>query len=125
NQFTLVALDGLADVIISYTDVNGQPATLTLSKAEVEGLATNHQTITTQYGELVLNGISQGSDGTITIDYDYTLTNAPEVAGTDTNDTFTIAATDRDGDTHSDSLTIKIVDDAPVAKDDANSVTED
>ncbi|WP_134114007.1 VCBS domain-containing protein [Oceanimonas baumannii] len=124
NQFTLVALDGLADVTISYTDVNGQPATLTLSKAQVEGLAGTDQTITTQYGELVLNGFSQGTDGTITIDYDYTLTTAPEVTGEDTNDRFTIAATDRDGDTNSGDLTIKIVDDVPVAVADTDNVTE-
>ncbi|MFH7588084.1 DUF5801 repeats-in-toxin domain-containing protein, partial [Oceanimonas smirnovii] len=40
------------------------------------------------------------------------------------NDSFTIAATDRDGDTNSDSLTIKIVDDAPEAIADSGSVTE-
>ncbi|MFH7588136.1 beta strand repeat-containing protein, partial [Oceanimonas smirnovii] len=125
NQFTLVALDGLADVIISYTDVNGQPATLTLSKAQVDALGTTSQTITTQYGELVLNGVSQGSDGTLTIDYDYTLTTAPGLDVEATNDTFIIAANDRNGDTAQSDLTIKIVDDAPVANDDANSVTED
>ena len=124
SQFTLVALDGLADVTISYTDASGAQQTLSLSKAQVDALGTTSQTITTEYGELVLNGVSQGSDGTIAIDYDYTLTNAPEVAGTDTNDTFTIAATDRDGDTHSDDLTIKIVDDAPEATADSGSVTE-
>ncbi|MFH7588156.1 hypothetical protein, partial [Oceanimonas smirnovii] len=94
---------------MTYTDASGAQQTLSLSKAQVDALSTTSQTVTTQYGELVLNGVSQGSDGTITIDYDYTLTNAPEVAGTDTNDSFTIAATDRDGDTNSDSLTIKIV----------------
>ncbi|MDT0513189.1 MULTISPECIES: VCBS domain-containing protein, partial [unclassified Halomonas] len=128
SQFTLTALDGLAEtgaVTISYIDVNGQPATLSLSKAQVDALGTTSQNITTEYGELVLNGVSQGADGTLTIDYDYTLITAPSLDVEAANDSFTIAATDRDGDTNSDNLTIKIVDDAPVARDDTNSVTED
>ncbi|MGP7735744.1 DUF5801 repeats-in-toxin domain-containing protein [Oceanimonas smirnovii] len=128
SQFTLKALDGLAEtgaVTISYTDVNGLPATLTLSKAQVEELGTSSQSITTEYGELVLKGYSESENGTITLDYDYTLTTAPGIAGDDTLDSFTITASDRDGDSHSDDLTIKIVDDAPVAKDDTNSVTEE
>ncbi len=128
SQFTLTALDGLADsnaLTLAYTDASGQPATLTLSKTQVEELGTAPQAITTSYGELVLNGYSQAADGTLTLDYDYTLTHAPEVAGSDTNDTFTITATDRDGGSHSDDLSIKIVDDAPLANDDRNSITED
>ncbi|WP_275289522.1 hypothetical protein, partial [Halomonas elongata] len=76
SSFTLKALDGLQDtgaVTLDYTDENGDPATLELSKAEVEALGSDSQTLSTQYGELTLNGYSQADDGTITLDYSYEL----------------------------------------------------
>ncbi|TDA95793.1 hypothetical protein, partial [Halomonas marinisediminis] len=126
--FIFTALNGLADtgaITIAYTDVNGEAQTLSLSGTEVKGLGTVTQTITTEYGELVLNGYSQAGDNTITIDYDYTLTTAPNVSDDETQDRFTLTVTDRDGDSKSSDLNIKIVDDAPTAADDANSITED
>ncbi|MGB3289725.1 MAG: Ig-like domain-containing protein, partial [Burkholderiaceae bacterium] len=69
-----------------------------------------------------LNGYSQGTDGTITVSYTYTLTTAPEVTGTDTMDAFTIDAQDRDGDSDTKTLNIKIVDDAPAAQPDTNTI---
>ncbi|TBU74781.1 hypothetical protein DNJ99_23640 [Pseudomonas daroniae] len=128
-SFTISALDGLAPngaVTIDYIDVNGDPASLVLSKAQVEALGTANQTITTEYGNLVLDGYSLGIDGIITIDYTYTLVNAPQVSGTHVNDVFTIGASDRDGDSSiTQNLTIKIVDDSPQAVSDINSVSED
>lgn len=125
SSFTIVARDGLATtaaVVIGYTDENGNPAK-TLSRAEIEALGTANQTITTQYGTLVLNGYSQAADGTITVSYEYTLTTAPEMSGVDTYDSFTIDAADHDGDVStSHTLNIKIVDDAPVAENDAATV---
>ncbi|MDT0502760.1 MULTISPECIES: VCBS domain-containing protein, partial [unclassified Halomonas] len=124
SSFTLKALDGLAAtdaVTIAYTDANGDAANLVLSKADIENLGTTNQTITTQYGELVLNGYAQAADGTITVDYEYTLTNAPAVDATDVTDSFGITAKD-DGvetETATQNLDIKIVDDAPTAVDDA------
>ncbi|MBK1872024.1 VCBS domain-containing protein [Marinobacter sp. 1-3A] len=128
SSFTVAALDGLAagnGVSLAYTNVNGQARTLELSKAQVEALGTQSQTIDTQYGEIVLNGYSQAADGTITINYSYTLERAPQVTGNDTNDNIVITATDRDGDTDSQTLGIKVVDDAPTAVADVNDITED
>jgi T1SS-143 domain-containing protein len=128
SSFTLTVHDGLAEsgaLVLGYTDTNGDPQTLTLSKAEVEALGTTSQTINTQYGDLVLKGYTQNADGTLTLDYEYTLTDAPDVDGTDTLDHISITATDADGDSDTQGLSIKIVDDAPVAEDDRNEITED
>ncbi len=128
SSLTLTAPDGLRDtgaVTLAYTDENGDPATLELSKAQVEALGSDPQTLTTQYGELTLNGYSQAADGTITLDYSYELTTAPSENLNDLMDRITVTASDRDGQTDSGDLNIKIVDDAPVAEDDTNAVTED
>ncbi len=125
SSFTVVAEDGLDPddaIVVGYTRADGSPATLTLTKAQVEALATTQQTITTRYGELVLNGYSVGTDGTVTIGYTYTLTTAPAVGGADTMDSFSITANDRDDDSDSQTLNIKIVDDAPAAVSDTNSL---
>ncbi|WP_343076105.1 VCBS domain-containing protein [Halomonas elongata] len=127
SSFTLTALDGLQEtgaVTLDYTDENGESATLSLSKAQVEALGSDSQTLTTQYGELTLNGYSQAADGTITLDYAYELTTAPDANVDELLDTVVVTATDRDGQSDSGDLNIQIVDDAPVAEDDTNSVTE-
>src|SRR5690606_11915462 len=127
SSFTVVALDGLdatTALSIGYTDAGGVPQTRVLSRAEVEALGTTPQSIVTQYGELVLNGYSQAADGTLTLSYDYTLQQAPDVDAVDVMDSFGITALDRDGDSNSQTLNIKIVDDVPSAADDSNSVTE-
>ncbi|WP_198350271.1 hypothetical protein, partial [Vreelandella alkaliphila] len=65
SSLTLTALDGLQDnsaVTLSYTDADGNEATLELSRAEVEALGDTPQSLTTQYGELTLNGYSQAAD---------------------------------------------------------------
>ncbi|WP_207793503.1 DUF5801 repeats-in-toxin domain-containing protein [Pseudomonas lopnurensis] len=124
-SFTVSALDGLDDsdaVTIDYTDASGDPASLTLSKAQVEALGGAPQSIITRYGTLELNGYNLGGDGVITLDYRYTLVNAPEVSGDHTSDTFAITATDRGGDDHSQNLSIRIVDDVPQASADTDSV---
>src|SRR5690606_17592890 len=90
----------------------------------VEALDGEPQTLTTQYGELTLNGYSQAADGTITLDYSYELTTAPSENVDDLMDSITVTATDRDGQSDNGDLNIKIVDDAPVAFDDVNSVIE-
>ncbi|MFA5631118.1 MAG: VCBS domain-containing protein, partial [Porticoccaceae bacterium] len=129
SSFTISALDGLDEndaVVIGYKDANGDDQTATLTKAQIEALSGTSQTIVTQYGELELNGYSQDpATGLITIDYIYTLINAPSVAGDDTSDVFTITAKDRDDDSDGQTLTIKIIDDVPTARDDANEITED
>ena len=124
-SFTLVALDGLdasAAIVIGYIDASGNTASLTLTKAEVEALDSTNKSIATQYGILVFDGYERGSDGTISIDYTYTLTSAPPVGGDSTNDSFTFTAKDGDGDTDPKVLNIKIVDDVPKAVVDTSAV---
>ena len=124
-SFTLVALDGLdasAAIVIGYIDASGNSASLTLTKAEVEALDSTNKSIATQYGILVFDGYERGSDGTISIDYTYTLTSAPPVGGDSTNDSFTFTAKDGDGDTDAKVLNIKIVDDVPKAVVDTSAV---
>lgn len=126
SSFTLSALDGLNDTAAITIEVAGN--SLTLSKAEVEDLANSSQSITTEYGELVLNGYTLNADGSITIDYEYTLTSAPDNTGGNgvhTDDTIRITVNDRDADSDSQDLVIRIIDDAPVARDDANAIDED
>ncbi|WP_397474298.1 cadherin-like domain-containing protein [Pusillimonas sp.] len=131
SSFTIVALDGVDPteaVAIVYTDKDGNSATRTLTQLELEGLSTTSVMLTTQYGTLVLNGFSQNTDpsspanGTITVGYTYTLTTAPDVDGDDTSDAFTIVAQDKDAapgkDSDTKTLNIKIVDDAPKARND-------
>ncbi|MFC0327071.1 hypothetical protein ACFFH6_15315, partial [Halomonas organivorans] len=127
SSLTLTALDGLQEdgaVSLTYANEDGDEATLELSRAEVEALGDTPQSLTTQYGELTLNGYSQAADGTITLDYDYVLTNAPDADVDELLDSVTVTATDEDGSTDSGDLNIQIVDDAPTAADDTNSVTE-
>ncbi|MHB0819562.1 T1SS-143 repeat domain-containing protein [Stutzerimonas stutzeri] len=128
SSFTISALDGLDSTValtIGYKDASGTGQTLTLNKAQVEALGTTPQIITTEYGELVLDGYSKGADGLVRIDYSYTLKNAPDVSATDISDVFDISANDSDDDSDSNILNIKIVDDVPVAVDDVNSIWED
>ncbi|MFC0327275.1 hypothetical protein ACFFH6_16360, partial [Halomonas organivorans] len=127
SSLTLTALDGLQEdgaVSLTYTNEDGDEATLELSRADVEALGDTPQSLTTEYGELTLNGYSQAADGTITLDYAYELTNAPGEDVDELLDSVTVTATDEDGSTDSGDLNIQIVDDAPTAADDTNSVTE-
>lgn len=125
SSFSFEALDGLDPleaVTLSFVEINGTPGTLTMTQAQVESLAGSPISLTTQYGELTLNGYSQGADGTITLDYEYILERAPQVFGESTDDIIGITVKDRDGDSDSTNLTIRIVDDAPLAEDDVNSI---
>jgi T1SS-143 domain-containing protein len=120
SHFTLSALDGLNTI-----DLTAGTTTTTLTAVQIQALdATHTQTITTANGTLVLNSYSQASDGTITIGYSYTLNTAPTVSGTDTTDTIAIKAYDKDSDTDTQNLVIKIVDDVPIAHNNHASVVE-
>ena len=128
SSFTLTAPDGLADseaIGLDYTDASGHSRTLNLSKAAVEALGSASQSINTQYGTLVLNGYTRAADGTVTLDYEYTLVNAPEVTGNEVFDNIVVTVADRDGDTDAKPISIKIVDDAPAAENDQNAIVED
>lgn len=124
SSFTLSALDGLDPNEAISIQHGGAASPTVLIQLQVQALDTNPQTITTQYGTLELNGYQLAPNGTITIDYLYTLTDAPEVDAEHTSDDFTITVKDVNGVSGSDNLSIRIIDDAPVAEDDTNSVTE-
>src|SRR5690554_4591268 len=132
SSFTINAPDGLhgsQGLVLTYTDINGESRTLNLGKKQIEQLGSNNQTVDTQYGKLVLNGHTLNADGTISIDYEYTLERAPEVGGDHVDDRINIAVRDSDAhhpsDTDSKDLVIRIIDDAPVARNDANGIDED
>ena len=85
----------------------------------------------------VVTGVNQpiaGAHGTLTVTtfvydpvtgngaltYSYTLTD--NTSGDTTSDDFNVVVTDKDGDSSSGTLRVNIVDDAPVARDDTDSV---
>ncbi|MBV7266499.1 DUF5801 repeats-in-toxin domain-containing protein [Erythrobacter ani] len=85
------------------------------------------------YGELVITGVSTTTDAagdvvSATVSYTYTLqdnsllhTNGNDGSFTDS---FAVVATDTDSSTATDNLDITIVDDAPIATDNSNTVDE-
>ena len=91
--------------------VSGGVGALTYS---VYGSDTNGDTVG-KYGIIHLN-----ADGT----YTYTLTSAPQVVGLGTTETFTLVTTDSAGNHVASQLTIKIVDDQPVAVPDFAKLAE-
>ena len=91
--------------------VSGGVGALTYS---VYGSDTNGDTVG-KYGIIHLN-----ADGT----YTYTLTSAPQVVGLGTTETFTLVTTDSVGNHVASQLTIKIVDDHPVAVPDFAKLAE-
>lgn len=127
DSFTIEALDGLdASAALTLT-VGG--TTTSLTKAQIEALSTTNKTIATQYGELKLTGYTKATDGKITIGYTYTLTaKSTDVAGTGVIDSVTIKAQDGGGkegggkDSDEQVLKFKIIDDAPQATNDTNTV---
>ena len=127
SNFTVVALDGLSStegLTFDYTNAAGEARTLSLGAAQIEALDASHRILYTQYGELELNDFSRAPNGTITIGYEYRLITASDVDAVDMIDDVVITALDRDGDTDSQILGIKIVDDIPViTQDTSNAVS--
>ncbi|QQP31533.1 Hypothetical protein FKW44_025158, partial [Caligus rogercresseyi] len=83
---------------------------LTLGAAALANSGTTPITITTTIGALVVNGYAIAADGTITVDYTYTLSDNQDHSSSTVNDDFTLVVTDTDGDTTTDVLNISIVD---------------
>ena len=79
-------------------------------------ITTVGQTFTTPRGVLTITSIAPGNYG-----YSYTLTDNTN-ANTNPMDVFAVVVTDSDGDTASADLTITIVDDAPTARNDTDTV---
>ena len=116
SNFTLTALDGLQTLVVAGVNVD---------VADLENSTASPISITTTAGTIVLNGYDMAADGTITVDYTYTLSDNQDHSSSTVNDDFTLVVTDTDGDTTTDVLNISIVDDVPTVIADSNSLNED
>ena len=116
SSFTLKALDGLDHISINGSVINAQ--TLVAS-------ASSPITVTTSIGTLVLNGYAMAADGTITVDYTYTLATNQDHSISTISDDFSIIVTDTDGDSSTDVLNIRIINDIPTAVSDSNTLNGD
>jgi VCBS repeat-containing protein len=92
------------------------PATVSINGTVVTGPG---QVITTPTGTLTITSYDPNG----TIGYSFTLTD--NTSGDTTSQTFTVTVTDADGDSDTEPFTITIIDDAPTARADVDSVTED
>ncbi|GAB1716406.1 MAG: hypothetical protein NTAFB05_14480 [Nitrobacter sp.] len=91
------------------------PSVVTVKGQAVDASFVGH-TISGDFGDLTITSFSSTAIG-----YSYTLFKS--TIGNGTHDDFDIKVTDIDNQTSSATLTIDIVNDAPVAHDDTNSVT--
>ncbi|MEA1072707.1 DUF5801 repeats-in-toxin domain-containing protein [Sphingomonas sp. LY160] len=103
--------------VIAFNAPDG-PATVTIDGVAVTG--TVGQTFVGAFGTLTITSYNAATGQ---IGYSYTL--ADNTSGDATFDDFAIQITDQDGDVASDTLVIQIIDDAPIAIDDVDSVGED
>ncbi|QEK93958.1 retention module-containing protein [Achromobacter insolitus] len=112
GSVTVSAEAGIASVTVGGKDVTGASA-------------ANPVVITTDKGVLTVTGYNAAT-GTISYSYQETGGADDHTAGDDSvHDLFEVVVTDFAGQTHRDNLDIQILDTAPVATDDAASVTED
>ena len=125
GTFTVSATDGIASVVIGGT---------VFTLAQVQAFATTNGVVNTGQGTLTLTGYSGTATGG-TISYSYTLsatidndsvtpTGDDAVTAEHFDDSVALTVNGVGGTTASDDLVIRIVDDAPTAVDDADSVTE-
>ena len=87
-------------------------ASITLNGVAITAVG---QVFVTPLGRLTITSIAPGNIG-----YSYTLTD--NTTNPVSNDVFAVVVTDRDGDTAAANLTINIIDDAPTARNDTDSV---
>ncbi|PIF04923.1 MAG: hypothetical protein CSA86_00005, partial [Arcobacter sp.] len=112
SSFSFKANDGLGEE--GSVTIGGEEFTY----SQIEELATTNQTINTPYGTLKLTDFS-GNDQGGEISYTYTLNNNvdndSQAGATDGEyiDKISVVVKDRDEDTKTDSIDIKIVDDIP------------
>ncbi|MGV1037997.1 MAG: VCBS domain-containing protein, partial [Candidatus Nanopelagicales bacterium] len=117
QTLAISAPDGL-DATAALT-IAGSPVT----KAALENSATSNVTINTPEGVLTITGYNPVT-GVVTYSYDPSGT-AKNHTGGEVLDTISIVVKDDNGDTQPGNLVINIVDTAPLAKPDTNTVTED
>ncbi|NYU01062.1 hypothetical protein HFK18_21615, partial len=113
GSVTFTSPDGVQSI-----EIGGQPVSLAaLANATLNTPVTVANNAT---GTLVVTGYSyNAATGAGSISYSYTLKD--NTSGDTTSAVFTIKVTDLDGDSKSGDLTIKIVDDVPVAKADSDT----
>ena len=115
GQFAISAPDGLQTLTI-----NGVPV------VTAGALVASLPTIPSPQGALTITGVDLSTG---IVSYTYTLLNSGDhPAGNGTNnhvESFTVLATDSDGDSDSASLDIQIVDDVPTAQDDSAMLSAD
>ncbi|MDM0057558.1 cadherin-like domain-containing protein [Variovorax sp. J22G47] len=122
STFAVAAADGLASIT-----VNGTLVSLAQLQAATPGAPV---IITSAAGELRITGFTPTATvGALVtagdVSYSYTLVQPQNHAGGEVTDPFALVVTDRDGDVANGTLTVLIVDDAPVAANDTASITED
>ena len=117
QTFTISASDGL-DATAALT-IAGTPVT----KAALENSVTSNVTINTPEGVLTITGYNPVT-GVVTYSYDPSGTRKDHTGG-EVLDTISIVVKDDNGDTQPGNLVINIVDTAPLARPDTNTVTED
>jgi large repetitive protein len=88
-------------------------ASITLNGVEITAVG---QVFTTPYGSLTITSIATGNIG-----YSYTLADNSNAA-TNPSDVFAVVVIDSDGDAATANLTISIIDDAPTARNDTDTV---
>ncbi len=119
GSFSFSAPDGLLKIDVGGTE---------LTKAQLQDGLTFPVTIVTTFGFLTLTGYAEDADGNGgTVSYEYELNNNVDHSGGPVDDTITFTVHDDDlvSDTASGSIIIDIVNDAPIANDDFDSVLED
>jgi VCBS repeat-containing protein len=122
GSIAITAPDGLTSITVDGT---------TVSLAELNDLSTTPVVIDTGEGTLTLTGFTPGTivggvpiEGTLI--YSYVL-KAPQDQpnATDSTDPIALTVTDAGGGTSNGTLTVRIVDDAPLATNDQAEITED
>ena len=113
GTFTVSAPDGITSLDIAGT---------TLTLAQLDATDSTPVTITGADGDLSITGFDPATG---VVSYSYTLTGEADHSGGNVIDGFALTLTDNDGDTQTGTLGILIVDDAPVASNDTDAVTED
>ena len=120
-------VEGSGDTVNGAITVGAEAGvdTVTIGGEDITDATNNPVTIDGEQGTLLVTGYDPAT-GEIT--YEYTEDGDPETHdATDTNivDQFVVEVTDVTGQTATDTLDIQIIDTAPEAVDDANSVDED
>ncbi len=118
GSFTVSATDGIASITVGGTS---------FTLAQMQAFGTTNGVVNTGEGTLTLTGYNAATGA---VSYSYTLLATIDndskngATLTEFDDSVTVTVTGISGTSGSDTLVVRIVDDAPVAVNDADSVTE-